>query len=122
MSSTPGLTTYPVTVSLYRASKDIRPGMAAEVAFRFGSGDERERFILPPHAVKEDREGNFVYVVKGGDDGLGTVERRSVVVGELVGAGLEVLEGLSDGESVVTVGASRIEDGQQVKISEPDRI
>ena len=121
VSSTPGLTTYPVTVSLSRASKDIRPGMAAETAFRFGSGDDRVRFILPPHAVVEDREGNFVYVVKGEGEGLGTVERRSVLVGELVGAGLEVLEGLSDGESVVTVGASRIEDGQRVKITEPDR-
>jgi len=55
---------------------------------------------------------------------VGTVERRPVVVGELVGessvAGLEVLEGLSDGERVVTVGASRIEDGQQVRLQEAD--
>ncbi len=124
VAATAGLKTYPVTVLLDRPDARILPGMAAEVSFRFGSGDEPLRYILPPHAVREDREGKFVYVVTETGDGVGTVERRPVVVGELVGeslvAGLEVLEGLSDGERVVTVGASRIEDGQQVRLQEAD--
>ncbi len=124
VAATAGLKTYPVTILLDRANTGILPGMSAEASFRFGSGDEPLRYILPPHAVLEDREGNFVYVVAETGDGVGAVERRPVVVGELVGegavAGLEVLEGLSDGERVVTVGASRIEDGQQVRLQEGD--
>ena len=124
VAATAGLKTYPVTVLLDRPEARILPGMAAEVSFRFGSGDEPLRYILPPHAVREDREGKFVYVVTETGDGVGTVERRPVVVGELVGegavAGLEVLEGLNDGERVVTVGASRIEDGQQVRLQQAD--
>ncbi len=124
VAATAGLKTYPVTVLLDRPEARILPGMSAEASFRFGSEDELLRYILPPHAVREDREGRFVYVVAETGDGVGAVERRPVVVGELVGegevAGLEVLEGLSDGERVVTVGASRIEDGQQVRLQESD--
>ena len=122
VAATAGLKTYPVTVLLDQPEARILPGMAAEVSFRFGSGDELLRYVLPPHAVREDGEGRFAYVVTQLSGEVGTVQRRPVVVGELVGAGsvagLEVLEGLSDGERVVTVGASRIEDGQRVRLQE----
>lgn len=116
ISASEGLRTYPVTILLNRPDVRILPGMAAEVSFRFGSGEEQVRWILPPHAVGEDRQGRFVYVVTGEGEGLGTVHRRPVVVGELVGEGIEVLQGLQDGERVVTVGVSRIEEGQKVRV------
>ncbi len=120
-----GLTTYPVTVRLDGADPRILPGMAAEASFSFGASG-RPRHILPPHAVGEDREGRFVYVLKPTGDGLGAVERRAVVVGALVssdrfGDGIEVLEGLEDGENVVTAGISRIADGQTVRLSEEQK-
>ena len=124
VAATKGLKTYPVTVLLDRPDTRILPGMAAEVSFRFSSGNEPLRHVLPPHAVGEDREGKFVYVVTAKGGGRGTVERRPVAVGELVGerasAGLEIVEGLRDGEMVVTVGVSRIEDGQEVILQKPD--
>ncbi len=116
ISASEGLRTYPVTILLNRPDERILPGMAAEVSFRFGSGEEQVRWILPPHAVGEDRQGRFVYVVTREGEGLGTVHRRPVVVGELVGEGIEVLQGLQDGERVVTVGVSRIEEGQKVRV------
>ena len=122
VTATEGLKTYPVTVLLNRPDARILPGMAAEVSFRFGSGDEPLRYVLPPHAVGEDRAGKFVFVVTAKGDGRGTVKRRPVMVDELVGeestAGLEVLSGLRGGEMVVTVGVSRIEDGQEVILQE----
>ena len=125
VAATEGLKTYPVTVLLDRPDARILPGMAAEVSLRFGSGEEPLRYVLPPHAVEEDRVGKFVYVVTTKGGGRGTVERRPVVVGELRGegdaVGLEVLEGLRDGEMVVTVGVSRIEDGQEVRLQEPEQ-
>ena len=117
-SATSGMNTYPVTVLLNSADRRILPGMAAEVTFRFASEAPGLRYVLPAHAVVEDREGRFVYVVSEGSEGLGVVDRRPVVVGELVRDGIEVLEGLSDGDKVVVTGASRIQDGQQVRISE----
>ncbi|NIM97999.1 MAG: efflux RND transporter periplasmic adaptor subunit [candidate division Zixibacteria bacterium] len=111
-------TTFPVTVRLDKEDPTIRPGMAASAAFLFESKDERERFVVPSHAVVEDREGRFVYVVDPMPDetGYGSVRRRSVTVGDLTAEGLEIFEGLSDGDLVVTAGVGRITHGQKVKM------
>jgi RND family efflux transporter MFP subunit len=115
VASTGFVTTFPVAVVLDTEDPDVRPGMAAEVAFTFASQDTRERFIVPPVAVAEDREGRFVFVVKDAGDGVGVVERRPVTVGELTADGLEVFTGLFEGDLLVTAGVSRLADGQRVK-------
>lgn len=109
-------TTFPVRVRLTRGDSRIRPGMSAEVAFRFGSKARGKRLWVPTHAVGEDRQGRFVYVAKPEGENLGRVARRSVQVGELTAKELEIVEGLSSGELVVTAGRTRIVDGQIVKI------
>jgi RND family efflux transporter MFP subunit len=109
-------TTFPVTVSLRDASPEILPGMAAEVAMRFETADGRERMIVPPFAVGEDRQGRFVFVAEPGENGLATARRRNVKVGDLSGDGLEILEGLEEGDLLITAGVSRIEDGMQVRL------
>lgn len=114
-------TTFPVTVRLRDASPDILPGMAAEVAIRFQAADGRERMIVPPFAVGEDLQGRFVYVAEPGEDDLATVRRRNVKIGDLTGDGLEILDGLEDGERLITAGISRIEEGLQVRLLAADR-
>lgn len=112
-------TTFPVTVRLTSVESELRPGMAAEVTFRFTSDRPRECFMVPPVAVAEDRQGRHVYVVTPSDSaGVGIVRRKAVAIGELTDAGLEVLEGLVDGDRVVTAGVSKIHDGQRVKLPE----
>ncbi len=110
-------TTFPVRVQLSEPAPDVRAGMAAQVFFSFALEDTRVRFLVPPQSVVEDRDGRFVYVVEPKEPGVGTVRRKTVTVGELTGEGLEVLEGLSDGDRLVTAGVSQIEDGLEVKIS-----
>jgi RND family efflux transporter MFP subunit len=109
-------TTYPVTVRLQEADPDVRPGMAAEVAFRFGSPDDKERFLVPPIAVGEDRMGRYVFLVEEEAEGFGVTRRRPVTVGELREEGIEVLEGVSDGDLLVVAGISKIVDGMKVKL------
>lgn len=118
VSSTGLGTTFPVTVSLDEANESIRPGMAASVSIRFESDDERERFIVPSHAVAEDRNGRFVFTVEPAaeDSGFGYIKRTEVTIGELTADGLEIFEGLVDGDLVVTAGISRVNEAQKVKM------
>lgn len=111
-------TSFPVIVRLDETDDAIRPGMAASVSMLFESTDERERFIVPSHAVAEDRNGRFVYVVEPSveEQGFGFIRRKTVVVGELTADGLEIFEGLNDGDLVVTAGISRVVVEQKVKI------
>jgi multidrug efflux system membrane fusion protein len=117
--ATTGLgTTYPVTARLLKQDPRIRPGMAASVTINFRSGDERERILVPSQAVLEDREGRFVYVVEplSAEVGFGIVHRRPVVIGELTAEGIEIFQGLTDGDRVVTAGVSRISDSLKVRL------
>ncbi len=118
VTSTGTGTAFPVTVQLDGSDPDIRPGMAAVAAFLFESRDSRERFLLPTVAVGEDRRGRFVYVAEPLPDepGHALAHRRTVTVGELTADGLEVFEGLTEGELVITAGISRITEGQKVRI------
>ena len=109
-------TTYPVRVRLEETDSSIRPGMAAEVLFKFESTGGRERFIVPPVAVGEDREGRFVFLVESAENGIGVARRTPVTVGDLSSQGLEITEGLKDGDLLITAGVSRIADGQKVRL------
>jgi RND family efflux transporter MFP subunit len=68
VSATILATTFPVSVRLPDADRDVRPGMAADVTFVFDADDATERFFVPPEAVGEDREGRFVFVAQPTQD------------------------------------------------------
>jgi RND family efflux transporter MFP subunit len=109
--------TYPVVAAFDSPPAMVRPGMAAEVAFKLGGGGGAGKFLVPPVAVSEDRGGKrYVYLALPGDKGLAVVRRREVEVGELTSAGLEVTRGVKEGELLVTAGMSQIRDGLRVKL------
>ena len=109
-------TTFPVTVRLDHTDPACRPGMAAEVTFTFGGQDGRSRMIVPAVAVGEDRTGRYVFVAEASGDGLAKAMRRAVTVGDLTEQGIEILEGVKDGDLIVTAGVTRIQDNQTVRL------
>ena len=109
-------TTYAVKITLNEEVPQIRPGMAAEVIFNFEDSDELNRIIVPPATVGEDAEGRYVFTVTPDAEGNGIANKVRVIVGDLTGGGLEVIDGLVDGDLIVTAGVTRIQDGQRVKL------
>ena len=116
VSTSGSSTTYPVTLSLLESAPNVRSGMTAEIEFTFKAKDQSRNVVIPSHAVGEDRQGRYIYVLSLRKDRLAEVNRRGVVVGKLMDSGLEILSGLIDGELVVTAGVSKIVDGQTVKV------
>ena len=112
------LSTFPVTVRLTESDDDVRSGMAAMVSIAFASTGDQDMCIVPSQSVTEDRAGRFVYVVTPipGEDGFGKIERRNVTIGDLTDDGIEIREGLEDGDNLVIAGISRIHDGLKVRI------
>lgn len=108
-------TTYPVTLTLADGIALLKPGMAANVTFEFGSGRDSAIFV-PSHCVVEEKGQRYVYVVVPAGDKRGTVKRVPVTVGELVSRGLEILSGLAENDRVITAGISRLTDGMTVKL------
>ncbi len=86
--------TFRVRVDLPDGSATLYPGMIVKVGFVVG---ETERLLIPATAVVRRSELSAVYVVS--DD---RVTLRQVRLGRRYGDSIEVLGGLSEGESVAT--------------------
>ena len=111
-------TAYPVTARFVEAEPGIRAGMAAEVTFRWETDGNEARIFVPAISVGEDQQGRHVYVLRPESDGEGSVERRGVRIGVANALGVEVVEGLSEDELVVTAGVRRLADGMRVLVLE----
>lgn len=112
-------TTFPIILTLNNLyEKNIRSGMAAEVTFTLYSGEDEEHSILylPPIAVGKDVDGRYVYIVKPTNSiEEGLIKRQSVHIGALTSSGIEIFEGITSGDKIVTAGMSTIRDGLIVK-------
>ena len=108
--------TYPVTVVLSEPTREIRPGMPADVTFNFVSKSEVENLMVPANAVGEDTEGNFVFTVTATENGFAVVQKKLVTVGQLTREGFEILSGLQDGDLIVTAGIANLSDGMKVRL------
>ncbi|WP_353498892.1 efflux RND transporter periplasmic adaptor subunit [Vibrio sp. CB1-14] len=69
--------------------------------------------VLPSHTVLSDGNGHYVFVVHPTTHLL---EKRTVRVDGVSEQGINIVEGLSNGERVVIAGVSQVHDGQQVRV------
>ena len=109
----PATRTFTAEVLVTNNYSTLRPGMFARVTVDFGSNNN---VVIPDVAVvKQQGSGErFVYVLNAD----GTVSYKKVVLGRRMGTEYEVLEGLSDGDKVVTGGQIRLKDGIEVIVNE----
>lgn len=86
----------------------LLPGMYAAV--RIGSPAKQEKVLISDRAIGTNQDRKFVYVI--GDDGMSAY--REVTLGENLRGKTEVLEGLEEGEVVISDGIIRIRPGMPV--------
>jgi multidrug efflux system membrane fusion protein len=87
------------------------PGQFSNVLLRLN--EEQNVLVIPSQAVQTGQQGDYVFVTKPDM----TVEVRQVKVGQSVNNQTQVLQGLSDGETVVTDGQVRLVPGTKVYLS-----
>ncbi|MEM7402388.1 MAG: efflux RND transporter periplasmic adaptor subunit [Pseudomonadota bacterium] len=108
-------TTYPVTVALEQTPEGLRPGLAAQVSFRFENDSQLDHFVVPAVAVGEDVSGKYIYIVENtSKDNVGVIKKQKVQTGELTPSGLEIIEGVKEGDRVVTAGVNIVREGLEV--------
>lgn len=109
----PATRTFTVEVIVDNKNKELRPGMFVRAQVRFGVNNS---VVVPDVAVvKQTGSGErFVYVLN--DDG--TVTYKKVTLGRRMGSEYEIIEGLNDGEKIVTGGQIRLKDGIKVIVNE----
>ena len=90
------------------AARGLRSGAFGKALFKVGS---RQGIAVPVTAVVERGALTSVWVVSP----QGTARLRLVRLGRTLGPRVEVVSGLSAGESIVTAGAERVTDGAKLR-------
>jgi hypothetical protein len=78
----------------------------------------REALAVAEMAVLEQADGAFVFRVLD-KDGKTVVERAKITLGARAAGFVEVRDGLTAGERIVTEGVQRVRPGQPIKIAPP---
>jgi membrane fusion protein, multidrug efflux system len=95
----------------------VLPGMTATLVAERGAVAERPIFVLPPAALATDDAGRpLVWIF---DAAAGQARSRAVTLGAVRPDGVEVLEGLATGETLITTGLSQLYEGRPVRPLQP---
>lgn len=103
--------TVTVRATVKNPERQLRPGMLLGTRLPL---DPVERPAIPEGALVSTADLHYVFVV----DDTGTVRRQSIRIGRRQPGLVEVIEGLSQGERVVTEGGLRVRPGSAVRILE----
>lgn len=101
--------TFKVTIYMNGAEEALRPGMFGRVKIVYDTRENAK--MIPKTAVISEDETQSVFVVR---DSL--VFRKEIKTGYINGFHIEILEGLEDGEIVVTTGQGSLTDSTRVNV------
>lgn len=101
--------TFKVTIAIKDESRQLKPGMFGRVRIVYDTHENA--LMIPKEAVMNEDGASSVYVL---NDQM--VFRRNIQTGYVNGANIEVLDGLKDGDSVVTIGQSSLQDSTMVQV------
>lgn len=101
--------TFKVTVYVDQTEDLLRPGMFSRVRIVYDTRQNTR--MIPRSAVITEDLNNSVFTVK---DSLAF--KKSIQTGYTNGQNIEVIEGLEDGEIVVTIGQGSLQDSTKVNI------
>lgn len=98
-----------VRADLPNAERKLRPGMLMAASLKVS---ERTTVAVPESALVAQGSRRFVFKV----DGENKAQRVEVKVGMINPGSVEILEGLAEGDRIVTAGTNKVIPGQPVQI------
>jgi membrane fusion protein (multidrug efflux system) len=100
--------TFKVTVDVTDTEGLLRPGNFARVRVR--TGTFTDALSLPRKAIVSEDGEDFVFVARAD-----SVNRVKVTVGAIAGDAAQIVTGLTEGDSVVTIGQGGLKQGSKIK-------
>lgn len=113
--------TVKVRISFDKLDPKILPDMGVKVAFLDEEDSSKKskekdkgpeaKAIIPQSAVRTEAGNSYVFAIRDGK-----LERRAVNLGRQIGSDVEVVAGVSAGDSLVVKGPENLRNGQKVEI------
>ncbi|MEO8234050.1 MAG: efflux RND transporter periplasmic adaptor subunit [Flavobacterium sp.] len=102
---------FPVEIEISNnASNDLRAGMYGTAEFS-SNKQKQSLMIVPRIAFVGSVSSNQVFVIE-----KGVAKLKTVTAGRILGDKVEILKGLSNGETVITTGQINLQDGNPVEV------
>lgn len=102
--------TYDVKISTVNPSRRLMPGMVCEVTLTGSHNDGQHAIVIPQSCIKLDTDGSrFVWV-----DANNVAQQRAITTGDFVDGGIVVLQGLKNGDKVITDGSQKVSEGMKI--------
>lgn len=106
------------TVEVAVPNKDgiIKPNLTAKV--QINDYTSEKAILIPQSIISENAEGDqYAYVTSGKDaKNIAEAKRTIVKTGKTQGDYIEILEGITNGDDIISEGARSVKDGQKVEI------
>ncbi len=97
-----------VRADLDNAAMKLRPGLLVRITVK---GSPRRAVLVPESAITQRGEAAIVYVVSDGK-----AREAKVKTGRRLDGKVEIVEGIAEGEEIVTAGAARLSNGAAVEV------
>jgi membrane fusion protein (multidrug efflux system) len=102
---------FPVEIEIMNtSSNDLKAGMYGTALFA-SKQQKKSMMIIPRNAFVGSVSSNQIFVAENGIARL-----KTVTAGRIMGNKVEIINGLSDGESVIVTGQINLQDGNKVDI------
>ncbi len=109
----PANRTFGIEVAVPNPDNVLRPNQVAKL--KIVDYTNKEALVVPSNIVQQDGKGNtYVFVATDIKGKTGTAKKVIVKRGQSSGNQTEILSGLSEGDVVVTEGASALSDGMKL--------
>lgn len=109
----PDTRSYPVEIEISNPDRLLKPEMVADLQILRRVVDDA--IIIPRSSIVRDEAGPNVFVLRNGNDRQ-TAQLVSITTGITSGALVQVLDGLQDGDEIVTSGQNVLNQGDRVNI------
>ncbi len=104
--------TFKVEIDVNPKEIDLHPNMIA--VLRIADYRAENAVVLPISVVQTTEDGSYVFIAEGSKE-KAIARKRNVVIGKNYNGIIEIIEGLTVGEPVVTTGYQNLVDGQPIK-------
>jgi len=102
---------FPVEIEISNnATNDLKAGMYGTALFT-SNQQKQNLMIVPRIAFVGSVSSNQVFVLENG-----IAKLKTVTAGRILGEKVEILKGLSNGETVITTGQINLQDGNKVEV------
>lgn len=101
---------FPIEIEIENnANSSLKAGMYGTA--NFGSKQKQQLKVVPRNAFVGSVSSNEVFVVENG-----IAKLKKVTAGRIIGEQVEIVDGLSDGDTVIITGQINLQDGNTVEI------